>query len=363
MLYLLRVVFAAMLAATLFACGGGGTATAPPLVDGSHAVAPGIASHVLGAQRAPREALAASALVDATNLMDWAEQAYPQYFPSHQQNQVYAPYIYRHYPETGAYLGVDGQYVRVLGPQFGLNILTVGVLSQFVCNVFPENCAPPTASAGAAQEVLVGSVATLHGSGSDANGLPITYSWTLIGKPLGSAAVLSAANVAEPTFRADVAGDYQASLVVSNGTKQSIGAFVRVTARAAATNVAPTANAGGSRSVVAGSAVFLSGSASSDGNGDPLTFVWTLAKPSGSGAVLANANTVSPYFTPDLAGTYVATLVVNDGKVNSSPATVSVTATSSSTYCCRRCTTGKPCGDTCISRTSTCRTSGGCACY
>jgi hypothetical protein len=30
--------------------------------------------------------------------------------------------------------------------------------------------------------------------------------------------------------------------------------------------------------------------------------------------------------------------------------------------CCRICTTGKPCGNTCIARSSTCRTSGGCAC-
>lgn len=30
--------------------------------------------------------------------------------------------------------------------------------------------------------------------------------------------------------------------------------------------------------------------------------------------------------------------------------------------CCRVCRTGKPCGNTCISRSDTCRTSGGCAC-
>ena len=30
--------------------------------------------------------------------------------------------------------------------------------------------------------------------------------------------------------------------------------------------------------------------------------------------------------------------------------------------CCKVCTTGKPCGDTCISEADTCRTVGGCAC-
>lgn len=30
--------------------------------------------------------------------------------------------------------------------------------------------------------------------------------------------------------------------------------------------------------------------------------------------------------------------------------------------CCRVCTTGKPCGDSCISRSFTCRQPAGCAC-
>ncbi|HEX5059683.1 MAG TPA: hypothetical protein VFV99_10005 [Kofleriaceae bacterium] len=30
--------------------------------------------------------------------------------------------------------------------------------------------------------------------------------------------------------------------------------------------------------------------------------------------------------------------------------------------CCKVCTTGKPCGDTCIEETDTCHQVGGCAC-
>ncbi|HEX2864525.1 MAG TPA: hypothetical protein VHN99_08140 [Deinococcales bacterium] len=33
-----------------------------------------------------------------------------------------------------------------------------------------------------------------------------------------------------------------------------------------------------------------------------------------------------------------------------------------STGCCRVCTVGKPCGDTCIAAGKTCHTPGGCAC-
>jgi hypothetical protein len=31
--------------------------------------------------------------------------------------------------------------------------------------------------------------------------------------------------------------------------------------------------------------------------------------------------------------------------------------------CCRVCTTGKPCGNSCISRDKNCNVGGGCACY
>ncbi len=30
--------------------------------------------------------------------------------------------------------------------------------------------------------------------------------------------------------------------------------------------------------------------------------------------------------------------------------------------CCKRCTKGKPCGDTCIDKTETCKKGAGCAC-
>ena len=86
------------------------------------------------------------------------------------------------------------------------------------------------------------------------------------------------------------------------------------------------ANAGANQNVVTGSAVTLDGSTSSDANGDPLTYAWTLtSKPAGSTAALVGATSARPTFTADTAGTYVASLVVNDGKVGSTSATVVVT--------------------------------------
>lgn len=93
-------------------------------------------------------------------------------------------------------------------------------------------------------------------------------------------------------------------------------------------NTTPVANAGSAQTVVAGTMVTLNGSASSDANGDTLTYLWALiAKPAGSTANLNSVTAVNPTFTADIAGTYVSSLTVNDGQLNSATATVSVTAT------------------------------------
>ena len=97
-------------------------------------------------------------------------------------------------------------------------------------------------------------------------------------------------------------------------------------------NAAPVAKAGVDQNVTSGSVVTLDGSASADANGDALTYAWTLtSRPNGSLAALTSANTVKPTFTADVAGIYVATLAVNDGKLSSAAARVTVTATATAT--------------------------------
>ncbi|MDA3946803.1 MAG: M6 family metalloprotease domain-containing protein [Helicobacteraceae bacterium] len=101
--------------------------------------------------------------------------------------------------------------------------------------------------------------------------------------------------------------------------------FLGCDSRTIASNVAPIANAGLSQYLEAGSIVYLDGSASSDANGDTLTYSWTLTtKPSGSTALLQNANTAYPYFTTDFEGDYIISLVVNDGEFNSKPDYVTI---------------------------------------
>jgi hypothetical protein len=93
-------------------------------------------------------------------------------------------------------------------------------------------------------------------------------------------------------------------------------------------NTPPTANAGADQTVKTGAVATLNGSNSSDADNDPLTYQWTLTRPEGSSSLLSNSSSSTAQFSPDIDGTYTLTLIVNDGKVNSSPDNVLVTAVS-----------------------------------
>jgi preprotein translocase subunit SecF len=183
----------------------------------------------------------------------------------------------------------------------------------------------PVANAGAIQSVVVGPV-TLDGSGStDANNDTLTYKWVLLAKPIGSAAALSSTTSAKPTFTADLAGVYVASLVVNDGKLNS--EVVTTTVTAAVANSAPVANAGAYQNVVAGTTTTLDGSASSDANGDALTYKWIMiSKPLTSTAALSSDTAIKPTFVADRAGTYVLSLQVSDGKLSSNLSYVTISA-------------------------------------
>ena len=185
----------------------------------------------------------------------------------------------------------------------------------------------PIADAGPDQALIhLGSLVSLNGTASyDLDGDAINYAWTLATKPAGSGAVLQNVNTANPTFIADVQGEYVASLTVSDPWSTSVADTVVV----GFTNLPPVASAGTNQTVPVGMLVNLNGGSSSDPNGDSLAYSWNLVSvPSGSAATLNGAATDIPWFTPDLPGSYVVSLVVNDGFVDSAPSNVTILATS-----------------------------------
>lgn len=90
------------------------------------------------------------------------------------------------------------------------------------------------------------------------------------------------------------------------------------------TNHAPVASAGPAQVVAVGTSVKLNGTAT-DADQDLVSYTWTLSKPANSAAYLLNSKVATPTFNPDVSGVYVATLIVNDGKVDSLPSTVMIT--------------------------------------
>jgi hypothetical protein len=219
---------------------------------------------------------------------------------------------------------LPGRYVATLTVNDGKSASTPAAVNV---DAGAGNVAP-AAHAGSARVVLTPSPVRLDGSGStDANGDLLAYEWTLATRPAGSGATLTGANTAAPSFTADVAGLYVASLVVRDGTASSFASSVDITAIAQTVNAAPVAIAGPNNTTLTGRSVALDGTASYDVNGDSLTYAWVLtSRPGTSAANLTNAASGTPSLTPDQSGIYVATLVVSDGQIVSPPSTVVVTA-------------------------------------
>ena len=92
----------------------------------------------------------------------------------------------------------------------------------------------------------------------------------------------------------------------------------------------PVANAGADQTPLLGNTVTLDGSASSDADGDMLTYNWSFtSKPAFSAAGLSDPAAVRPTFIMDLYGDYVVQLIVNDAKADSDPDTVTISTNNS----------------------------------
>ena len=95
-------------------------------------------------------------------------------------------------------------------------------------------------------------------------------------------------------------------------------------------NTPPSAHAGQDQTILPGMQVSLDGSASSDLDGDLLSFQWSFdALPAGSSAILFDSSAVKPVFDADLPGEYRLSLIVNDGAQDSAPDQVTISTNNS----------------------------------
>ncbi len=184
---------------------------------------------------------------------------------------------------------------------------------------------PPTANAGADQQVVAQDNLTLDGSGStDPDGSITQYAWT---QGSGPTVTLANADTATPSFTAPNVNAPQTLVfqlvVTDNDGATSPPDSVNITVNP---NQPPVANAGADQTAAGNTPVQLDGTGSSDPDGAIAHYAWT--QQGGPAVTLANADTATPSFTaPNVSApqTLVFQLVVADDKgANSAPDTVSV---------------------------------------
>jgi archaellum component FlaF (FlaF/FlaG flagellin family) len=184
-----------------------------------------------------------------------------------------------------------------------------------VLGVLPASNHPPEAHAGENRSVTINTEVSLSAvASSDEDGDSLTYRWQLLEKPTGSIAALSNANSLQPQFTVDRQGSYRIELIVNDGQIDSQPAYVTISTE----NSKPIAKAGDDQTVKVQQTALLDGSASTDVDNDPLSFLWELlTKPSNSQTTLNNADSENPNLTPDKPGSYSVQLKVNDGQLDS----------------------------------------------
>ncbi|MCY4491734.1 MAG: PKD domain-containing protein [Thaumarchaeota archaeon] len=165
----------------------------------------------------------------------------------------------------------------------------------------------PTANAGSDQEVASGSIVTLDGSAStDPESDSLTYSWTKIAGPTVQ---LSNNGDVQPTFTAPTGpATITLRLEVNDGTSKSTDSVIITVL---APPQPPIADAGPDKTGFINDMITLDGTASTDPNGDALTYEWN--QDSGTPITLDNFTSARTTFTAPSEPTILEfTLTVQD---------------------------------------------------
>jgi sugar lactone lactonase YvrE len=160
---------------------------------------------------------------------------------------------------------------------------------------------------------------------------PVAWTYQIIDSPSHGLASMTAAGALSYTPAPDFAGEDMVRFVAVNAAGQP-GAPATITITITPLNDAPRAEAGPDQDVETALIVQLDGHASSDPEGEPITFAWRLlVRPIGSSAGLVSPDSPATTFVPDLSGTYVIELTVTDPGGSTDTDSVSVVATATAT--------------------------------
>lgn len=187
---------------------------------------------------------------------------------------------------------------------------------------------PPVADAGDDIEVpldLAGTIA-LSGSGSsDPDGDQLTYQWTLNSQPDGSSATLNNDEEMNASITPDREGMYEITLSVDDGNHPPVQDNVSINVLPP-TGGPPVANAGENQTVQVNTTVTLDGSASSDPDGDELTYEWiSNTTPIDVEVTLENADEAVATFVAGATGLYSFRLEVTDPSGKSDTDNIDIT--------------------------------------
>ena len=198
------------------------------------------------------------------------------------------------YAEAG-----DFEVTLVVDDKFAIPVSSVTSASISL----PQANLAPVADPGGPYAAAPGQDIIFDGSGSaDPNGDTLSYSWDFGDNTTDSGV--------SPTHAYTAAGNYTVTLTVSDGELRSDPATTVAEIAVPPANRAPVADAGGPYSGETGVAIRFDGSASSDPDGDALTYAWDF----GDGATGTGATPTHSYAA---SGAYEVSLVVNDGEFNS----------------------------------------------